>query len=134
MYANYRQKNAQAGSIRRQGADAPGAERRGGPPMPLLQIPSGPGPEKPSKVLGTVSTLGAAPEGYEGGRRFGNFEGRLPVADSTGNSVSYREWDVNPRLKGVNRGAERLVTASDGSAYYTDNHYGSFLLFSGPGR
>ncbi|MGO9868230.1 MAG: ribonuclease domain-containing protein [Rhodomicrobium sp.] len=40
--------------------------------------------------------------------------------------MTYQEWDVNPRVPGVNRGAQRLVTGSDGSAYYTDDHYKTF--------
>ncbi|WP_420829811.1 ribonuclease domain-containing protein [Actinocatenispora thailandica] len=44
-----------------------------------------------------------------------------------GNGVTYREWDVNSKVKGVSRGEEeRLVTGSDGSAWYTDDHYKSF--------
>jgi hypothetical protein len=38
-----------------------------------------------------------------------------------GNGVTYREWDVNPNIKGVDRGGERLVTRSDGSAWYTND-------------
>jgi len=34
---------------------------------------------------------------------------------------------VNPRMPGKNRGPERLVTGSDGSAYYTADHYKSFI-------
>jgi len=40
---------------------------------------------------------------------------------------TYKEWDVNTYRRGVNRGQERLVTGSDGSAYYTDNHYKTFV-------
>jgi RHS repeat-associated protein len=68
--------------------------------------------------------------GYTGGRAFQN-DGRgggqvLPSADADGNPITYREWDTNPRTPGVNRGAERVVTGSDGSAYYTDDHYQTF--------
>jgi guanyl-specific ribonuclease Sa len=60
-------------------------------------------------------------------RPFGN-DGRdnttlLPSVDSSGNAVKYWEYDVNPFVKGVNRGLQRLVTGSDGSAYYTPDHY-----------
>ena len=68
----------------------------------------------------------AAMDGYEGGRTFGNFEKRLPQTDGKGQRIKYREWDVNPLKPGVNRGAERLVTGSDGSAHYTSDHYDSF--------
>ena len=46
--------------------------------------------------------------------------------DENGRRIKYREWDVNPLRPGVNRGAERLVTGSDGTAYYTDDHYATF--------
>jgi dienelactone hydrolase len=83
-------------------------------------------PDKAMKVLKHVDDNGDAMEGYEGGRNFGNFEKRLPQSDKQGRRIKYREWDVNPLRPGVNRGAERLVTGSDGSAYYTDDHYDSF--------
>jgi dienelactone hydrolase len=83
-------------------------------------------PEKALKVLRHVDEHGDAPQGYEGGRTFLNIERLLPQTDSQGRRLKYREWDVNPLRPGVNRGAERLVTGSDGSAYYTDDHYNSF--------
>ncbi|MBK6871584.1 MAG: hypothetical protein IPK24_17880 [Kineosporiaceae bacterium] len=36
--------------------------------------------------------------------------------------------DVNPYTKGVDRGTERIVTGSDGSAYRTNDHYDTFLM------
>jgi guanyl-specific ribonuclease Sa len=33
---------------------------------------------------------------------------------------------VNPKVEGVNRGTERLITGSDGSAYVTADHYKTF--------
>ncbi|QDU23432.1 dienelactone hydrolase family protein [Urbifossiella limnaea] len=83
-------------------------------------------PDKALKVLEHVDRTGDAMDGYEGGRTFGNFERRLPQTDARGGRVRYREWDVNPLRPGVNRGAERLVTGSDGSAFYTADHYDSF--------
>ncbi len=83
-------------------------------------------PDKALKVLEHVDRTGEAMDNYEGGRTFGNFERRLPQTDARGGRVRYREWDVNPLRPGVNRGAERLVTGSDGSAYYTADHYDSF--------
>jgi guanyl-specific ribonuclease Sa len=50
----------------------------------------------------------------------------LPKTDAAGKPITYREWDVNPYQKGVNRGAERVVTGSDGKSYYTNDHYGTF--------
>ena len=104
--------------------------------LPVARKPAGPAaktpaspkgvPEKAMKVLAYVDKNGEAMEGYEGGRNFGNFEKRLPQNDEKGRRIKYREWDVNPLRPGVNRGAERLVTGSDGSAHYTDDHYNTF--------
>ena len=35
-----------------------------------------------------------------------------------------KEFDVNNRIPGMDRDAERFVVGSDGSIYYTDSHYG----------
>jgi len=83
-------------------------------------------PEKVLRVLEYVDKHDKPMEGYEGGRHFGNFEKRLPQKDKSGKAIKYREWDVNPLKPGKNRGPERLVTGSDGSAYFTDDHYESF--------
>ncbi len=84
-------------------------------------------PAKVYQVLDFVLNHGEAPEGYIGGRRFGNYEGLLPKKDNDNHSIFYREWDVNPKQNGKNRGAERLVTGSNKKAYYTKNHYRSFI-------
>jgi len=87
-------------------------------------------PAKVATVLHHIDTNHKAPAGYEGGRAFHNEgqggEQKLPQKDKEGSAISYQEWDVNPKVQGVNRGAERLVTGSDGSAYYTSDHYRSF--------
>lgn len=88
-------------------------------------------PNKVEKVLGSIEKNGNPPQGYIGGRQFSN-DGRgggveLPKTDSVGNPISYKEWDVNPKIPGKNRGAERVVTGSDGSAYYTFDHYRNFV-------
>ncbi len=72
----------------------------------------------------------APPADTVGGRNFGNFgsEGGevLPKTDSQGRAIRYREWDVNKKIPGRNRGAERIVTGSDGRVYYTSDHYETF--------
>jgi guanyl-specific ribonuclease Sa len=87
-------------------------------------------PEKVQKVLRHIDKTGEAPDGYEGGRTFLNLgrngEESLPRRDTRGRPITYREWDVNPHIAGRNRGAERLVTGSDGSAYCTADHYRTF--------
>lgn len=84
-------------------------------------------PPKVYDVLAYVRTNGRAMPGYVGGRRFGNYENHLPRSDTDGRPIRYQEWDVNPKVKGRNRGAERLVTGSDGRAWYTRDHYNSFI-------
>ena len=59
--------------------------------------------------------------GYIGGRAFQNRERRLPRGH-------YREYDVNPKLRGRSRDAERIVIEQDtGRAYYTNDHYRTFM-------
>jgi ribonuclease T1 len=90
-----------------------------------IELPDGV-PAKVGKVLAYVDEHNKAMDNYEGGRNFGNFERLLAQKDDKGRPIRYREWDVNPLKRGVNRGAERLITGSDKSAYYTDDHYKSF--------
>lgn len=77
-------------------------------------------------VLRYVQANDKAPQGYVGGREFQNRENRLPEKSPSGRVVRYREWDVHPKTAGKNRGAERLITGSDGSAWFTDDHYKTF--------
>jgi guanyl-specific ribonuclease Sa len=64
--------------------------------------------------------------GTEGGAIWQDREGRLPAVDSAGNPIQYQEWDVNPKRPGRSRDAERIITGSDGSAWYTGDHYRTF--------
>ena len=84
-------------------------------------------PQKVFEVLEYIKANNSAPQGYVGGRRFGNFEHNLADKDNTGQRINYQEWDVNPKVKGQNRGAERLITGSDGKAWFTFDHYRSFV-------
>ncbi|MGE7840401.1 ribonuclease domain-containing protein [Lysinibacillus sp. NPDC093712] len=78
--------------------------------------------EKAKNVLNKIKkNKGKAPSGYVGGRIFKNHEGKLPK------NTKYREYDINPYVKGKNRGKERLVIGENGSAWYTNNHYESFV-------
>jgi guanyl-specific ribonuclease Sa len=83
-------------------------------------------PNKVWKVLSQIEETGEAPDGYVGGRKFKNLEGLLPKADKNNKKINYKEWDVNPKIEGKNRGKERLVTGDDKSAYFTNDHYESF--------
>jgi guanyl-specific ribonuclease Sa len=90
-------------------------------------------PPIPQNVQDTLNQIDAgkwpgsanAP-GTKGGSSFENREGRLPATDASGRPIIYQEWDVNPKVPGQGRDAQRIVTGSDGSAWYTDGHYGSF--------
>jgi ribonuclease T1 len=84
-------------------------------------------PQKVYDVLKYVRENGSAMDSYVGGRKFGNFENLLPKKDENGRKINYQEWDVNPKQQGRNRGTERLITGSDGKAYFTNNHYKSFV-------
>jgi guanyl-specific ribonuclease Sa len=79
-------------------------------------------PPKAKAVLEAIQNRhGEPPPGYVGGRFFYNRERRLPPG-------RYREYDINPKIHGQNRGAERLVIEqTTGKAYYTDDHYQTFI-------
>lgn len=62
--------------------------------------------------------------GTKAGRAWDNDKNQLPTADSSGNTITYREFDINNKVLGVNRDGERFVVGNDGSIYYTDSHYG----------
>lgn len=66
--------------------------------------------------------------GTKAGGRFGNYEQLLPNENQAGINVSYKEFDVNDKISGQSRDAERFVVSSDGSVYYTSDHYDSFVL------
>ncbi len=113
-------------------APAPIAVPSATPPSatPSASLELGGAEQKVLAVLEVIDRTGEAPAGYRGGAQFMN-DGRgggqvLPRTDAGGKPVTYREWDVNP-YTGANRGTERLVTGSDGSAWYTNDHYDSFV-------
>jgi ribonuclease T1 len=83
-------------------------------------------PPKVYKLLKYVKEHGEAPEGYVGGRIFQNRERNLATKDKNSQKIKYQEWDVNPKKQGKNRGTERLVTGSDDTAWYTNDHYHTF--------
>lgn len=91
-----------------------------------IQSPQAGVPQKALEVLIYIRKNNKAPDGYVGGKTFQNRERLLPQKDENGDKVGYQEWDIYPKIKGRNRGAERLVT-SDLNAYYTGDHYRSFI-------
>lgn len=99
------------------------------PPPAQAQVqaaPQDPLPAYARETLTYIRAHGYAPPGYVGGRIFGNYEGLLPRYDARRKRIEYREWDVRPRAEGRTRGAERLVTGSDGRVWYTADHYRTF--------
>jgi guanyl-specific ribonuclease Sa len=78
-------------------------------------------------VLNHVLKFQEAPPRHVGGREFFNREKKLATLDGIGIRIRYQEWDVHPKVQGQNRGAERLITGSDHSAYYTQDHYKTFI-------
>jgi ribonuclease T1 len=100
------------------------------PPAPGPESPPGAarpatvGEDVPQRVHDVLAEIerrgGRPPPGHVGGRVFQNRERRLPPG-------SYREYDVNPRVPGRSRDAERLVIEQrTGKAYYTSDHYETF--------
>lgn len=92
--------------------------------MPMMRA------DVPTKAYDTLRYVethnGNAPPGYQGDTVFENREGRLPPGQ-------YKEYDVDARMSG-GRNAERLViNQRTGQAYYTRDHYETFVSIS-PGR
>ncbi|MEZ5047263.1 MAG: ribonuclease domain-containing protein [Chitinophagaceae bacterium] len=85
-------------------------------------------PDYVIETLRYVKKYKQAPSDYVGGRIFQNREKKLPILNELGKKISYQEWDVHPKIKGQNRGAERLITSNHDKNYYTNNHYQSFIL------
>ena len=79
-------------------------------------------PRKAYDLLKQLEERGGVPlPGYVGGRNFQNRERRLPRG-------YYREYDVNPKIRGRRRDAERIVIEQrTGKAYYTGDHYRTFV-------
>jgi guanyl-specific ribonuclease Sa len=68
---------------------------------------------------------GVTPQGYKGGKIYNN----QPVngGQKLPGGVNYKEYDIYPYVKGQNRGAERIVIGDNGTAWYTNDHYQSFI-------
>ncbi len=79
-------------------------------------------PQKAYELLKRLEERKGIPlPGYVGGRDFQNRERHLPRG-------YYREYDVNPKIRGRGRDAERIVIEQrSGKAYYTGDHYRTFV-------
>jgi guanyl-specific ribonuclease Sa len=82
-------------------------------------------PQKARHLLQEIQERqGEPPPGYVGGRTFHNRERHLPKG-------RYREYDVNPKLRGRPRDEERIVIEQNtGKAYYTGDHYRTFIALN----
>ncbi|CAM3053767.1 ribonuclease domain-containing protein [Skermania piniformis] len=109
-----------------------------GPTAPETSVPPGRASSQvpdavPAQAGSTLREIDAgrwpadAAPGTKGGDGWANREGRLPRIGAAGTPIRYREWDVNPKRPGRSRDAERIVTGSDGSAWYTGDHYETFV-------
>jgi ribonuclease T1 len=79
-------------------------------------------PPKAIQVYDYVLKHHTAPSGYVGGRVWKNRERNLPRGGN------YHEFDVHPKVRGRNRGAERIVVDFDtGKGWYTRDHYRTFI-------
>ena len=83
-------------------------------------------PDYVLEILTYIRINKRAPRNYVGGRIFYNREKRLPILNENSQKINYREWDVHEKVKGVNRGPERLITSEE-TAYYTKDHYKTFI-------
>ncbi|MFJ2967291.1 putative T7SS-secreted protein [Streptomyces collinus] len=66
------------------------------------------------------------PQPFENSGKNGAY--KLPEFDSQGNSIRYTEWGTVQSIDNPNWGGERVVTGSDGSAYYTPTHYQTYIV------
>jgi guanyl-specific ribonuclease Sa len=71
-------------------------------------------------ALGTLGYEKFKGKTYCGGRTYGNNDDQLP------GGTTYSEWDVAEYAPGA-RGTERVVIATKGTAYFTNNHYADFV-------
>lgn len=51
----------------------------------------------------------------------------LPETGADGQRLEYFEFDINNRIPGQSRDSERFLKVSDGSVYYTNDHYMSVI-------
>jgi RHS repeat-associated protein len=66
------------------------------------------------------------PKPFENSGKGGAY--KLPEFDSQGNSIRYTEWGTVQSIDNPKWGGERVVTGSDGSAYYTPTHYQTYIV------
>ena len=86
-------------------------------------------PTKAYNVLGQIekNNFKSAPQGYKGGGIWKNdpINGKTLLPEK--GAGYYKEWDINPKNQGIGRGTERMVTGQGGEAWYTPDHYKTFI-------
>ena len=89
-------------------------------------------PDIPKEAYDTYNYVtnhnGSPPKDYRGGREFLN-DGRGGAEMLPGEYASYREYDIYPKISGVDRGAERIVIGNgvDKLGWYTPDHFQTFI-------
>ena len=83
-------------------------------------------PQEAYDTLNYVDQNGRPPQGYKGGRVFQN-DGRDGGQVLPNKGTPYHEYDIHPKVPGKPRNAQRIVIGSDGSAWYTADHYKTFV-------
>ncbi|MGW1002520.1 RHS repeat-associated core domain-containing protein, partial [Streptomyces sp. NPDC002520] len=68
----------------------------------------------------------STPRPFENSGKGGGY--KLPEFDSQGNPISYTEWGTVQSPLNPTPGGERIVTGSDGSAYYSPTHYQTYIV------
>lgn len=74
-----------------------------------------------------TSHNGTPAPGYKGGSTFLN-DGRSGGEVLPSTSAPFREYDIHPYSAAIGRGVERIVIGSDLHAWYTGDHYQSFIM------
>lgn len=84
-----------------------------------------PTPKTPKEYADAIQKSGGkALPGCRGNTTFSN-DGR-GKGQKLPDKTTYKEYDVNKFVKGVNRGAERIVIGADGTRWHTTDHYKTF--------
>lgn len=115
------------------------------PQIPLPPVQEG---EVPPDVVYNAGQLENAPKGpdivigrrpkqtvlmngltYVGGESYRNDDLALPTSDAAGSPITYQEYDRYPCTPGVGRGGDLIILGSDGSRYFTSDHYETFVNF-----
>lgn len=80
---------------------------------------------------GWKGTYNGQTPGTKAGKKYKNEPQKLPMKDKNGNPLSYREFDINDKVPGQDRGSERFVVDNNGKVYYTPDHYDNFIEIKG---